>query len=278
MENNKNHFKRAEISEKINELLNRKHFNFEIRGLTRDTRDLISLFINGVMERLDANPLSSFHLFSGLMEALLNALKGNIRYVIFKDELLKKIAEEKSYSEEAEQLLGVILDTAPLRESIQRYIVPDKIKKTVQKILTLEDKVRVKKKELTEEERQFFKSVREKIKKEDLKIAMKIQITDDELLIRIRNDAPVMSSDLKRIEETRIKHYELYKEGNSSDFFRPEYLDEKESAGFGIAMIDEGYYSMGINPLEYFTITTGSKVTTVYMRYPIEALKLNISD
>lgn len=56
--------------------------------------------------------------------------------------------------------------------------------------------------------------------------------------------------------------------------FAPEYLNEKESAGFGIAMIDEGFYSIGLNPLDLLTITSGARTTTVYMKYPITGLKM----
>lgn len=277
MANGKKYLKRDEILAQIDNLIQRKSFHLEIRGLTRETRDCLSQLLNGVLEKIGANPLASFHIFSGLMEALLNALKGNIRYVIFKDELYKKLLQKEKDEEETEHLLQVILDTSPLRDAMQRYIVPDKVKKTVQNILTLEEKIRVKKKELNEDETKLLNFIRDKTQRDNLKISLKIEFTDDDLFIRIRNDAPIMSLDLKRIEESRNKHNELYQSGQSADFFRPEFLDEKESAGFGIAMIDEGYYNIGVNPLEYFTITTSSKYTTVYLRYPVAALKAEIN-
>ena len=102
---------------------------------------------------------------------------------------------------------------------------------------------------------------------------MKIRLDEKELYIRIKNDSPIMEGDMDRINESREKHYKLFLEGRSSDYFRPEFLDEKESAGFGIAMIDEGFYSMGLNPLEYFTYTQAKTTTTVYMIYPLDKLR-----
>ncbi|EMJ54341.1 hypothetical protein LEP1GSC013_1131 [Leptospira interrogans serovar Valbuzzi str. Duyster] len=39
-------------------------------------------------------------------------------------------------------------------------------------------------------------------------------------------------------------------------------------------MIDEGFYSIGLNPLDLLTITSGARTTTVYMKYPITGLKM----
>lgn len=277
MANEKKYLKRDEILAQIDNLIQRKSFHLEIRGLTKETRDCLSQLLNGVLEKIGANPLASFHIFSGLMEALLNALKGNIRFIIFKDELYKKLLQKEKDDDETEHLLQVILDTSPLRDAMQRYIVPERVKKTVQSILTLEEKVRVKKKELNEDELVLLNFIRDKSQKDNLKISLKIEFTDEDLFIRIRNDAPIMSLDLKRIEDSRKKHFSLNEKGQSSEFFRPEFLDEKESAGFGIAMIDEGFYNIGVNPLDYFTITTSSKYTTVYLRYPIAALRSEIN-
>ena len=175
--------------------------------------------------------------------------------------------------EEAEELLEIIMDTSPLRDAMHRYVVPDKIKKQVQSILQLEDRIRAKKQILKDEEKEFLTDIRFKLKKNRMRISVKIKITKDELNFRIRNDSPIHNMDFGRIEESRIRHKELFDQGNSADFFRPEFLDEKESAGFGIAMIDEGYYTMGLNPLDLLTITSGSRTTTVYMRYPLTALR-----
>lgn len=266
-----------EIAEKVGELAKRKYLHLQLKGLTRDTRDLISGLVNGILEEMGSDPLCSFHLFSGLMEALLNALKGNLRFVIYKDELIKKLFDVEKSRKEVEELLEVILDTSPLRDAMQRYIVPDKIKKLVQNILQLEEKIRVRKVELEPDDKDLLLSIRKKIKMEDMKITLKIWVGDKYLHIRVVNDSPVLDIDMQRIQATREKHYELFKEGKSADFFRPEHLDEKESAGFGIAMIDEGYYNMGLEPLELFTYTLENRKTTVDMRYPIEHLKQGVA-
>ncbi|MCB1189928.1 MAG: hypothetical protein H7A23_18190 [Leptospiraceae bacterium] len=273
MANRKKYLTSKEIVANLDEIIKRDDFHFYIKGLTRDTRDLLSNLINGLLERIGANPLATFHLFSGLVEALLNALKGNLRYIVYKKELALKLSDVEPSKEDIDHLISVILDTSALREAMQRYILPDKVKRMVQTILSLEEKIRVKKVELSERDQALLFSIRERMKLDNCKISMKIRLDEKELYIRIKNDSPVMDEDMDRIEESRRKHYKLFQEGRSFEFFRPEHLDEKESAGFGIAMIDEGFYNMGLNPLEYFTYTTGSHVTTVYMSYPLEQLR-----
>lgn len=266
MTDQKKYLSSKEIAANMDELMKRKYLHFHIKGLTRDTRDLISAVVNGILEQIGADPLASFHLFSGLMEALLNGIKGNIKYTIFKNELASKLKDVEHSSQEIERLLQIIMDTSP----------PDKVKRMVQNILALEEKVRVKKQQLNVHDQDFLYSIRQQMKKENRKVSMKIRIFEDELYIRIKNDAPVMDADMDRINESRLKHNALFQEGRSSDYFRPDYLDEKESAGFGIAMIDEGYYNMGLNPLDYFTYTQSKTATTVYLTYPIEKLKAGL--
>lgn len=273
MENKKKYLKSREIEERLAELIQKNYFHFQLKGLTRHTRDLLSNLINGLMERIQADPLSSFHLFSGIMEALLNALKANLKYIIFKKELLKKLKDVESSEAEIEKLIDVILDTSSLRDAMQRYVVPQKVKKLVQTILSLEEKIRVRKLELSPEDKDLLYSIRERLKIEQVKISLVIQITETDLRIDIINDSPVMDTDIERIYESRKKHNELWKEGKSTEFFRPEHLDEKESAGFGIAMIDEGFYNMGLNPLDLFTYETEQNQTKVHLRYPLEDLR-----
>lgn len=269
--------KGEQILENLDSIIERNYLHFEIKGLTRPTRDILDQVVQGILGRIGANPLASFHLFSGLMEALLNAVKGNLRHIIFRDELYQKLIHSDSDSpvtrEEAEELLTVILDTSPLRDAMQRYVVPDKLKKTVQRILQLQDKVRNKNKTLSFQDQEFLREARAKIHKDERKISLKIKLSETELYMRIRNDSPILGMDLKRIEDSRVKHAELAKAGNSADFFRPDFLDEKESAGFGIAMIDEGFYNMGIDPMEYFHLISSNHVTTAYLTYPVEDLQ-----
>ncbi|EOQ97670.1 hypothetical protein LEP1GSC195_0097 [Leptospira wolbachii serovar Codice str. CDC] len=274
MGNEKIKYKGTEIIENLDQLIQKDYFHFELKGLTKSTRDIVNEVVQGILNRVGANPLTSFHLFSGLMEALLNAVKANTRFVIFQDELLNKLTSQgQTPEEEAEELLDIILETEPLRDAMQRYIVPNKIKKVVQKILTLSDKKRSKKHNLSIDEKEFLTIVKEKVKKYDLKISMKIEIRPASVYIRIRNDSPIMGMDLNRIRKSRERHAELAKQGNSAEFFRPDFLDEKESAGFGIAMIDEGFYNLGLDPLDCFDIQTSKKTTTVYLNYPLEALQ-----
>lgn len=270
----KSPIKGQEIRKHIPEILQRKNIMFQLTGLTRPTRMILEDVLGAVLEKIGANPIASFHVFSGVTEALLNAVKGNIRQMIFRDEILTKLLNDSNDPVgEEESILEIILDTSPLRDAMRRYVVPEKVKKIVQKILLLEDKVRAKKEKLKEEDQEFLVRMRAKLQKTNFKIDIKITIRADELYLRIRNDAPVHWLDMKRIDKSRAAHKELADQGRSGDYFRPDNVDETESAGFGIAMIDEGFYSMGIDPMDYFTISSSPRNTVVYMRYPIDKLQ-----
>jgi len=273
-ENQKKIRTKKEILANLDKISERKSFNFELKGLTRTTRDLLSDLIDKILAHNNIdNPEAGFHIFSSMMEILLNALKGNIRFVIYKDELLKKLDGGKPGDKEAEQLVKTILTTASLRDAMDRYVIPEKLKTSVQTILRLEEKIRVKKLQLDDDEAELLNSIRDLLDKGDYRICMKIVVTKSDIYIRIHNNVPIMLDDQDRIMSSRRVHHRLFLEGRSGDFFRPEYLDEKESAGLGIAMVDEGYYNLGLNPIDLFSVTTSSKSTTIYMKYPVKALQ-----
>ena len=264
----------SEILSQLEEISGRNIWEFELKGLTRKTRDLLSSLLNQILEKNSiTSPVATFYLFSGLIEILLNALKGNMRYVVYKNELMKRISDQETTEGDTEILLDTILATSPLRDAMTRYIIPDKIKKYVQTVLKLEEKIRTKKEALSNEEEILLNNFRKQIKLYDYKISMKVVLTDEDFYIRIRNNVPISTFDQSRIENSRKLHKSLHAEGRSADFFRPENVDDTESAGFGIAMVDEGYYNMGLDPMELFNITSSSKSTTVYMKYPLEALR-----
>lgn len=128
MANQKTALKGNEILKNIEALKKKKFFHLELKGLTKPTRDILSELVNGILSEIGANPLAGFHLFSGLMEALLNAIKANIRHIIFRDELLKKLEQGESSRQDAEDLLEIIMETSMLRDAMHRYIVPEKVK------------------------------------------------------------------------------------------------------------------------------------------------------
>jgi hypothetical protein len=48
MANQKKFLNSKEISANLDEIIQRNHIHLELKGLTRDTRDLISAIINGI--------------------------------------------------------------------------------------------------------------------------------------------------------------------------------------------------------------------------------------
>ena len=106
------------------------------------------------------------------------------------------------------------------------------------------------------------------LESEEVFIHFTMAMTDDKIVFNVVNDIPILAKDMDRIQQSRTTHRKLYDEGRSTDYFGPDYIDVTESAGFGIAMADEIYYEMGLDPLEHFTISASEGATRAVMHFP----------
>ena len=263
----------SEIKSRLDEIASRKSWEIEIRNLSRSSRNILFDFLNAVLSKNAVHSsLAGFHIFTGMNEVILNAIKSNLRHLFRKKEILSRLLQDSNSMEEAETLLNAILATSPLRDAMERYIIPEKIKLSVNHILLLENKIR-NNKDLTDIELEILEKIRREIAEQNLYISMKIVLSDEDLFIRIRNNAPITQEGQDKIQNSRLLHKRLFEEGHSADFFRMENMNESESAGLGIALVDEGYYNMALDPMEFFNITSSSKAATIYMKYPLESLR-----
>jgi hypothetical protein len=101
-----------------------------------------------------------------------------------------------------------------------------------------------------------------------------IAMTEEKITFNVVNDIPILAKDMARIEQSRKTHRQLFDEGRSTDYFGPDYIDVTESAGFGIAMADEIYYEMGLDPLSHFTVTASDGATRAVMFFPRDKISL----
>ncbi|HMY11114.1 MAG TPA: hypothetical protein PKC74_05800, partial [Turneriella sp.] len=148
-------------------------------------------------------------------------------------------------------------------------------RKRVNTVLQIAEKKRTGKLDkLTRADLQHLADFNHLLKKESAYIHFTMALTDESMVINVVNDIPILAKDMARIEQSRTTHKRLYDEGRSTDYFGPEYLDQTESAGFGIAMADEIYYEMGLNPLDYFSIGASEGSTRAVMRFPRARLAL----
>ncbi|MCS6971837.1 MAG: hypothetical protein N2Z22_03830 [Turneriella sp.] len=246
---------------------------FRINALTRRGRDELMAIFTAIFSEFGLNPAMLFNLYTAVVEIVFNAIKANAKHVIFKDEVRKKLIRQNFT--DIEELLEVIFREEVLRDFMSRHILPDKLKRRVNTVLRLAEKKRTGKGDkLTRAELQQLAEFNYLLKKENAMVHLTFALGEESIIINVVNDIPILPKDMARIEQSRSTHRRLYEEGRSTDYFGPDYLDQTESAGFGIAMADEIYYEMGLDPLMYFTITASGGKTLAVLRFPRDKMAL----
>jgi hypothetical protein len=269
--------KKTPVEEKINRTVQKLRQDgiviFRVNALTRHGRDELMAIFTAIFAEFGLNPGLMFNLYSAVVEIIFNAIKANAKHVIFKSEIRQKLIRQRF--DDIDNLLDIIFREEVLRDFMTRHVMPEKLKKRVNTVLQIAEKKRTGKADkLTRQDLQQLAEFNQMLKKEAAYIHFTLALTDESLVINVVNDIPILAKDMARIEQSRATHKRLFDEGRSTDYFGPEYLDQTESAGFGIAMADEIYYEMGLNPLEYFSIGASEGSTRAVMRFPRARLAL----
>lgn len=242
---------------------------FRINALTRIGREELMSIFSRLFEEFQLNPALLFNLYSAVVEVIFNAIKANAKHIVFKSEVKMKLLKQKF--EDIDSLLQIIFREEVLRDFMTRHIIPEKLKKRVNTILQLEEKKRTGRGgPLSEKDLEVLREFKRLIEDEEVLIHFTIAMTEDRITFNVVNDIPILAKDMARIEQSRNTHKKLFDEGRSTDYFGPDYIDLTESAGFGIAMADEIYYEMGLDPMRHFTISASEGTTRAVMYFPRE--------
>lgn len=262
----------ALVERTVNRLTHRKAARFQINALTKIGRkqlqDVLTEFFR--QEGLDRTHVLPIHY--AIVEVVFNALKANIKFAAFREEIRKQLNRFKI--SEIEDLLQVIIEERTLREFMAHRVLPEVLRRQVSKIFELEDKYRAgMRKKLTDEQIELIKRFRHLVRSIDAEVNLVIQPTEDLISIFCTNNVPMLARDLERIEGSRRRHQKLHQEGRAGEFFEYENLDTTESAGFGIAMVDQGFYRLGLDPFEHMRIDSRNRETYVTLSYPRKVLQ-----
>jgi hypothetical protein len=257
----------TKIDKAIRKLQRDRIVVFRINALTRIGREeLMNIFVR-VFEEFQLNPGMLFNLYSAVVEIIFNAIKANAKHVIFKSEVRMKLLRQQF--EDIDSLIEIIFHEEMLRDFMTRHIIPEKLKKRVNTVLQLTEKKRTGRAAgfTTKDIQQLF-DFNKLLEAEEVFIHFTMAMTDEKIVFNVVNDIPILGKDMERIQQSRRVHRKLFDEGRSTDYFGPDFIDVTESAGFGIAMADEIYYEMGLDPLEFFTIGASEGVTRAVMHFP----------
>lgn len=261
------------IEKAIQILTEKNQVKFQINALTRKGREELMEIFSNIFIRFSLNMEYMFNIYSALVEVIFNAVKANVKYILFQ-EMIKNRISSGVKEEELDEVLNSILREEPLREFMTRYIPGDVLKRQTQKLLRIDEYFRLQK-EVTTEEKEKLHEFRSRLNERNVNIQFKIMLDDEDLIFTIVNDSPVLKKDMDRIQHSREIHAMLAEAGKSGDFFSPENLDQTESAGMGIAMADEVYYEMKLNPFDFFSIVTNKGRTQSVLHFPKEIIKSN---
>jgi len=246
---------------------------FRINALTRIGREELMTIFTQLFTEFGFNPAMLFNLYSAVVEIIFNAIKANAKHVFFKSEVKTKLIRQKF--ENIDELLQIIFQEEALRDFMARHIVADKLKRRVNTVLQIDDKKRTGRINLlSKKDLELLYEFKRLLEEEEVLIHFTIALTEDRITFNVVNDTPILAKDMARIEQSRSIHKALFTEGRSTDYFGPDYLDVTESAGFGIAMADEIYYEMDLDPLKYFTISASNSSTHAVMYFPREKVQI----
>ncbi len=259
------------ISKSVSKLTRRKPLRYKINALTKLGRkhllDVLSKFFE--KERLNKEHVFSIHY--ALIEIVFNALKANLKFVAFREEIRRQLHRFKI--SEIEDLLQVIIEERTLREFMASRVMPDVLRRQVRQIFDAEQKYRSgMAQKLSAEQIQLLKKFRHLVRNIDADVHLEILHRENDIVISVINRVPMLGRDLERIEHSRRCHHELHKAGRAGDFFSYDNMDTTESAGFGIAMVDQGLYKLGLDPFEHLRIETRNRETVVTLSYPRRVL------
>lgn len=262
----------ALVERTVSRLTAHKPVRFQINAITKvgraQLREVLTEFFT--RENIDRSHILAIHY--AIVEVVFNALKANVKFVAFREEIRKQLDRFKIT--QIEDLLQIIIEERTLREFMAVRVLPQVLKNQVQKIFDLEEKYRSGMgQRLTPEQVELIKRFRTLIRGIDAEVTLTITPAADSIQIRCANNVPMLQRDLDRIEASRRRHQQLQAEGRGGDFFEYENLDTTESAGFGIAMVDQGFYRLGLDPFKQMKIESLNRETLVTLEYPRSVLQ-----
>lgn len=259
------------IDKSVSRLTAQKPVRYQINALTKLGRKQLLAVLTEFFEKENLDKEHVFSIHYALVEIVFNALKANVKFIAFREEVRRHL--KRFRISEIDDLLQVIVEERTLREFMATRVMPDVLRTQVRQIFDIEEKYRngmiIK---LSAAQIELLKKFRLMLRDIDANVHLEIINSGTEIRISVTNRVPILSRDLSRIEHSRQRHFELHKENRASDFFSYENMDTTESAGFGIAMVDQGLFKLGLDPFEHLKIKSQNNETLVTLTYPRRVL------
>ena len=105
-------------------------------------------------------------------------------------------------------------------------------------------------------------------RKLSIQVAITTDRTDDQILVRVENDAPIRERDVDRIRHVRVQYRQYHERGEPHMFF-VKHLDTSGGGhGLGYALMDSVILDMGLDPERTLYLVPGGK-TMVLLALPL---------
>lgn len=240
------------IASKIKDTTDNKIESF-VHALNKNGKLALRVFVGSFLDKNNVSENYKSDIIESIFELIYNALKANYLHVYSLSLLEKKYPNMDSKTSYGHYFLyeeDYRTDYLGFRKS---QFVKDKVKMLMRLEAnlikeydsgSLNDISKYK-------ELHSFKQITGK----PVRIKIVLSKFDDLLKCSIINESPVTLLDFGRIHQKRAIFREYYDKGMLNKFY-DDNLDESESAGFGATLIDLRLLHMGLEPYNYFTITT----------------------
>lgn len=104
----------------------------------------------------------------------------------------------------------------------------------------------------------------------NIKVAVRMEKSSDELIIQIENDAPILNRDLERIQKVREKFKSHIAAGTEDQFFLENMDTSGGGHGLGYPLMDTILHSLSLDPEQSLFLISASR-TMILLRLPLTA-------
>ncbi|MGB4267667.1 MAG: hypothetical protein WBK20_00650 [Spirochaetota bacterium] len=258
-----------------------------IRHYTRKARDQIynaglAIFkAAGVEQHLD-------DIGACVDELIKNAVKANYKHLLIVEALQRQFQlqyKDKTTQQVQEYIKDILKDKIQFDTLASIVLKKENIAQKVREVLNQEGTfLLIKNKAFSEnrtlsnddlqsiEKLKLFVELQQKLKQNDIRIILKIELRDDYIYIEVTNTAPILSHDLQRIYAKREEYRRYKEEGKEYEFFINNIDTSDSGFGLGYAKIDSYLYNLGIDPDKAVTVISINN-TTAMLSIPVDVLK-----
>ena len=209
-----------------------------------------------------------------LDELIKNGIKGNYKYVFVIEKIGQYLYDNPKRDNPS--LADILRSPSLYNEVVSHNLKFDDVEPKIRQILDEEaQSIRLRlravneQRKFTDEEKNALRGyqalIRAKKKVRIYGLNMQITMHEDNnmLMLEVINSAPILTSDLKRIQDKRAAFKDYASRGEEAMFFIDNMETGGAGSGLGYGTIDASLIDMGLDPQESLTIISAANTTAL---------------